>query len=136
MSEPAPPVGDPRSPRRWALFTWFVEHGVEHLHPDDVAGALALVPAGKVFEVIDDGDGLTLRFGRRTTLRVRSTARLEPVAAPAHAPGDAVVIVASDEPAVVLEIHWHRNEAQPFFVLERAGRRSSRRFWARELRGL
>src|SRR5262249_5919736 len=39
------------------VYPWFPEHGTHVVHPDDLETFTKLVPAGKVFTVVGEGDG-------------------------------------------------------------------------------
>ena len=119
---------------RWGLYPWFLEHGQDKVHPQDLDGFQALGPAGPyglVFQVADDVPPyVVLEYGAQR-FRVMPEL-LREVEAPRFRIGDPV-LVPGGALAVVREIHWHHKRGEPFFLLMVEDRRKSKRYWTSEL---
>ena len=86
--------------------------------------------------VLLDAQGDTLRLTAtdlEVSVRVTASAPTRTVAAPPFAPGSMVRLKTSGELASIAEVHWHWNKDRPYFLVDREGRRSSRRYWTEDL---
>ncbi|MBL8892391.1 MAG: hypothetical protein JNL67_20615 [Planctomycetaceae bacterium] len=123
------------SSTRWGLYPWFPEHGETMIHPEDVVTVKSLMPSGKVFQVVgEDGDYLVLSYGE---LSFRAKPELfRSVERPHKQIGDTVEVVSKGEQqsAKVVEIHWHHQKNEPFYVLTINGKKSSKRYWNADFR--
>lgn len=117
--------------KKWGLYPWFEEHGVELVHPDDLAAFRSLMPNGKVFELETEGNFLALRY-RDRRYRVKPDL-FNPVDPPLYDFGQRVIVTATGDEAIVDEIHWHFQRREAMFFLVQKGRRLTKRFWAKDL---
>ena len=116
----------------WVLCPWFVEHGTESIHTQDVQTLRRLAPYGKVFSVVGtEGDFVRLAYGQEV-VRVRR-GLLKEVPAPAFQIGQSVLIKRKNRPALVEEVQWHQQKRKPFFLLRVDGRTVSTRYWEEDL---
>lgn len=119
----------------WGLYPWFAEHGTELVHPDDVEAWIALQPYGLVFERIGEaGEFIKLAYGGQV-FRVKPDL-FRPVQPPLKRIGDVVRVELSGAltEAVVVEIKWHFKRGEPFFLVEKKGKRSKKRYWASDFK--
>ena len=49
----------------WGTYPWFVEHGVDLIHPDDIEAFKKEVNNCKVFECIEEKEYMTLRYNEK-----------------------------------------------------------------------
>ena len=114
----------------WGLYQWFEEHGLDLIHPDDRGSMPALMPNGKLFEVVGiDGKYLTLRYAEHR-YRVRPDL-FKPVSTPPLSFGDCVRIRKDGNiiSATICDIMWHFQRAEPFYYLLIGGKRLKRQYW-------
>jgi len=121
-----------RAAPRSALYPWFEEHGVQHVHPDDFERFKALSPYGKVFGVDDAEDGyVRLRYGG-DSFRVKPTL-LQSIPFVDIEVGQRVRLLAKQSEGVIEHVIWHHKERRPFFLVLIHGKRDSRRYRREEL---
>lgn len=111
-----------------ALYPWFIEDGIELVHPDDLQKFQKLFPYGKVFTVgnaVDDF--VTLSYGSEE-YRVKPIL-LEPVPDPVFGIGQHVICLNHGIPAVVISVKWHYKEERPYYFVTINGKRKSKRYW-------
>ncbi|GMA14388.1 hypothetical protein E5F05_01930 (plasmid) [Deinococcus metallilatus] len=117
----------------FGLYPWFVEHGLEKIHPEDIEDFSKLLPYGKVFELIsNDGDYITIAYGSKR-YRVRPDL-WKPVEGVGYHVGEQVLV--NGRKGVIEEIGWHFNRKSPFFLLSIEGKRKSKRYSGDELQTL
>ena len=122
-----------KRPSQFARYPWFVEHGIDLIHPDDLADFKKIMPGGKVFGYSDDGDWIILNDGAQL-FRVREKL-LIPVPQPRFWIGDCVGFTSGGEAkrGVVRTIMWHSKEKAPFFLLSSNDKRLSKRYFENDL---
>lgn len=117
----------------WGLYPWFVDDGVDCVHPEDLEEFLSLMAYGKVFRVAGvERDMITLEYG---TDRFRVKPHLfTPVDRPAKSFGEEVTVTTGGKTrrGRIVGINWHYKKARPFFILQFGARRSSRQYWPEE----
>jgi hypothetical protein len=118
------------SPGQWGLYSWFEEHGVELVHPNDRDSLRELIPHCKVFQVVsNDGAYLTLRQGDK---RYRVSPDLFTlIAAPLRSFGQSVRVRKGGEVirATVRDIMWHYKRAEPMYFLLANGKKLKKQYW-------
>jgi len=117
---------------KWGLYPWFEEHGIHHVHPDDLEAFRNLMPYGKVFSCEAANQFLLLRY--RDKLYRVIPKLFKPIEVPAYNFNDRVIVVADGEEAIIDEITWHHERGEPMFFLMKDGKRRKKRYWANELR--
>jgi hypothetical protein len=116
-----------------ALYPWFAEHGTDLVHPDDLAEFKALMPYGKVFEVLPGAvEGMVrLAYGAKT-FRVLPDL-LREVKSPRFRVGDSVRLAGRNEEGIVDDVMWHQKGECPFYKLNVRGKKMSKRYWEADL---
>src|SRR6266436_9514636 len=113
-------------PKSYGICPWFPEHGVELIHPDDLALFGKFRPAGKVFRVSTQDDWLQLAYGDQA-FRVRLQL-IRWVPPTKFDIGDHVLALQHGDmaQAVVDGIEWHHKlkSAHVFFAVWRQARLS------------
>lgn len=111
----------------WGLYPWFEEHGVDLIHPDDLATVRALLPNGKVFRLVgEEQEFLRLRYGD-VEFRARPSL-FKPVAG--HVRGVGETIALSDgRMGEVIGVQWHQKRDEPMYQLRLEGKKKSNRYW-------
>lgn len=105
------------------------------IHPDDLASWNSTHPYGGYFECLGgEGEYLVLTDGK-AIFRVKPQLFRE-VNAPSRRIGDAVEVESKGRivQVVVVEIHWHHQKNEPFYLVENNGKQSSRRYWGSDFR--
>ena len=125
------PLGERNTEERtWGLYPWFQEHGTHLVHPNDLEAWVALQPYGRVFERVgEEGEFLKLAYGNHV-FRVKPDF-FRPVRSPSKRIGDVVRLESGGEvkEGTIVEIQWHHQRNEPFYLLKINGKRSSRRYW-------
>ncbi|WP_418124641.1 DUF6960 family protein [Variovorax sp. 160MFSha2.1] len=115
----------------YVVCNWFPEHGDHLIAETDRSRFAALSPAGKVFRCIDrKGEWLFLQYAGDEIYRVNQEA-CKPVLPPVFHIGQRVK--ASEKQGIVVHIGWHFKNEAPIYLLEFAGKRSSRRYLDQDL---
>lgn len=100
---------------KWGIYPWFVEHGIDLIHPDDFEAFKQEVNNSKVFECIETGDYITLKYNNNS-YRARDTL-FKPVPAPKYNFGKVVKIKEKEEEAVITDIMWHYSKHQHYYFV-------------------
>lgn len=58
-------IRDGKMNSRWGTYPWFVEHGVDLIHPDDLEAFKQVAGNVKVFECIEVNDYITLKYSNK-----------------------------------------------------------------------
>ena len=98
---------------------------------DDRVDFFGLIPNGKIFECIDEGERLTLRYGNKE-FRVKPQL-YKVVCEPRYKIGDKVKIISSSKIVQIIDINWHMKDNTPFYFVQDNGKRSTRRYYERDL---
>lgn len=118
---------------KWGIYQWFVEHGTELIHPEDLDNFKALQPNGKVFKCInDDGNFITLEYADMQ-YRVRNDI-FKPVDEPVKTIGEKVELKEIQVGGIVIDITWHFQCKAHIYCLEINGRKKSKRYWAEDFK--
>lgn len=115
---------------KWGTYPWFVEHGVDLIHPDDFEAFQHESNNSKVFECIEEGDYITLKYNNNC-YRVKDKL-FNPVPAPKYHFGEIVKIKENGEEAVITDIMWHYNRQEHYYFIAVRCKKRSRRYLASE----
>lgn len=119
----------------WGIYPWFPERGIERIHPDSRSSALEESPYGKVFKLLDTGDGDWVQIeGATGRLKVNPDLYLT-VPWPKFDFGQEVRTLPPRSPRVgrIADIRWHDKEKRVFYHMECDGKKLSGRYWDDEL---
>lgn len=116
---------------KWGTYPWFIEHGINLIYPDDLEAFKREVNNCKVFECIDEGNYLTLKYNNRF-YRVREKL-FKPVPMPKFNFGQKVKIKDKDEIAIITDIMWHFGNTKHFYMVTVNGKKKSKRYYEFEL---
>lgn len=116
---------------KWGRYPWFVERGIELIHPDDLESFKSEVNNCKVFECIEERDYLTLRYNNRY-YRVKAKG-FKPVPNPKFDFGQNVIMNGKDEEAIITDIMWHVSNHEHYYFISIGKKKKSKRFFDSEL---
>ena len=115
---------------KWGIYPWHIEHGAELIHPDDLEAFRKETNSSKVFECMEEGDYITLRYnGNRYRVKDKL---FKPVPTPKYTFGEIVRVKKSEEEAVITDIMWHYDKQEHFYFIAVRGKRKSKRYWESE----
>ncbi len=123
----------------WGLYQWSPEHqehhGAEMIHPNDLANWNSRHPYGGYFECLGVEDGYLVLGDGKAKYRVKSQLYRE-VDAPCKRIGDVVEVESKGQimEAVVVGIQWHHQKSEPFYLIEKDGKQSSKQYWSSDFR--
>ena len=115
---------------KWGLYPWFRERGEKFIHPEDLAAFQREVNNCKVYECVEAGEYMTLRYGENC-YRVMDQL-FHPVPAPKFSFGQKVKILKSGEEVVITDIMWHFDRQQHYYFVA-SRKRKSKRYYESEL---
>jgi hypothetical protein len=114
----------------FGICIWFPEHGEHLIAPHDLEEFMTLRPNGKVFQCLGLESGFsTIAYGDKI-FHVNQKV-MKNVPPPKFLIGQSVV--AKEKRAVVVDIEWHFKDLVPIYFLSFEGKRSSRRYYEKEL---
>ncbi|MDQ8736403.1 DUF6960 family protein [Paenibacillus sp. LHD-38] len=114
----------------WGLYPWFVEYGVEFLHPDEVG--LFEPNNSKVFFCKDYIDGYLLLQSGTKEFRVKPN-NYKLLGSPKYNFGEQVYMKGKELIGTIDEIQWHDKDKKHIFLLTFNGKRKTRRYYEEEL---
>lgn len=116
----------------WGIVPWFREHGTCHIHPDDSAAFEAAALTGSAVFRCEGTEGEYLVLRRGADCYRVAPVLFRPVTAPAVDYGEWVRLFQGRGiiEGRVLRICWHFAREEPYFILEFAGKRAKKRYWA------
>lgn len=120
----------------WALLTWFPEHGIEKIHPDDIA-IFSNGIQGHVVKVVHEDNIWATVYLVSHVVRV-SPSLLKPCSEPAFKIGDVIKTIPprTERNGSILAITWHLKQNEPIFYIESDGKQIKARYFARELQSI
>lgn len=116
---------------KWGTYHWFIEHGINLIHPDDIENFKKEVNNSKVFECVAQGEYLTLKYNNNY-YRVREKL-FKPVPIPKFDFGQKVKIKDKNEIAIITDIMWHFGNTEHFYFVTVNGKKKSKRYFESEL---
>jgi len=119
--------------KRFGTYPWFLEHGLDMIHPDDLERFKKESNNCKVFERVDVNDNyMTLKYGDNI-YRVKDNLFRE-VKPPKFFIGQKVGLLnKEDQNGIITDMFWHYNNEEYFYFLEVNGKKKSRRYLESEL---
>lgn len=115
---------------KWGTYPWFVEHGVDLIHSDDLEAFKQEANNSKVFECIDRGDYITLKYNDKC-YRVKDKL-FKPVPAPKYNFGEIVKTKENEEEAIITDILWHYGKHEHYYLVSIRDKKKSRRYMESE----
>lgn len=112
---------------KWGLYQWFEEHGVELIHPDDLATVRRFPPGNRVFQVIEESGGL-LRL-RSGDIEFRAYPALFEDLKIHPRPFGSEVLLRGGRRGKIFEIYWHFQKGLPMYHVLIDGKVDRNRFW-------
>ena len=115
---------------KWGVYPWFIEHGVDLIHPDDIEAFRREANNSKVFECIEDGDFLTLKYN--TNCYRVSNRLFKPVPNPQYVFEQVVIIRENGEEATITDIMWHYGKKEHYYMVSINNKKRAKRYLASE----
>lgn len=110
----------------WGTYPWFIEDGVDLIHPDDIDAFKKEVSTCKVFECIEEKGCITLRYNDK---QYRVASKLfNPVPTPKYNFGEIVKLKKNGEEATITDIMWHYDKREHYYVIAIKNKRKSKRY--------
>ena len=117
----------------WGLYQCFKGIDDDMIYINDREAFFDLKPNGKVFQCVSiQEDMLILKYGEKE-FRVNPSL-YKVVSEPKYKLGDNVEIIEKSLIGKIMEINWHIKNDAPFYFLEIAGKKSSKRYEDCELK--
>jgi len=115
--------------KKWGTYPWFLEHGIDKIHPDDVDIFIKEANNCKMFECVKENSVfITLKYNERV-YRVKKDLFNE-VAAPRFAFGQKVKLVdESNQEVLITDIMWHYDKNEPYYLVKVDNKKKSRRYF-------
>ncbi|MBQ3546797.1 MAG: hypothetical protein IJA34_17705 [Lachnospiraceae bacterium] len=111
---------------KWGIYPWFKEHGSDLIHPDDIGTFVKEANNCKVFECIEDGEYLTLKYNSNY-YRVKDKL-FKRVPTPKYIFGEIVRLRKNDEEAIITDIMWHYGKQEHYYLISIRGKKKSKRY--------
>ena len=121
---------------KWGTYPWFIEYGIDQIHPDDVDGFRKIANNCRVFECTNvDEQYITLKYSDNY-YRVKKD-RFTEIPPPKFGFGQRVLVNDnSNQEAVISDIMWHYNNKEPYYFVIVNGKQKSKRYLEVELKEL
>lgn len=118
----------------WGVYQAFQGIDDDMIDIDDRMNFFGMIPNGKIFECVNEGENLTLRYGDK---EFRVNPQLYKVVnEPKYKIGDKVNIISKSKIVEITDINWHIKENTPFYFVQEDGKKSTRRYYESELEKL
>ena len=115
---------------RWGTYPWYVEHGVDLIHPDDLESFKQESNNCKVFECIKESDYITLKYNDNCYKVKDKLFKTVPV--PKYKFGENVKIKKNGEEAIITDIMWHYDKREHYYFVSVKKKKKSRRYFEAE----
>jgi hypothetical protein len=114
---------------KWGTYPWFLEHGKDKIHPDDMDNFKKETNNCKVFECVEEcSQFITLKYGENQ-YRVKNDLFNE-VPTPGFTFGQTVRLTETPgQDAIITDIMWHYVNKEPYFLVKVDGKKKSKRFF-------
>jgi len=112
---------------RWGTYPWFLERGVDKIHPDDLENFKKETNNCKAFECIgEDDDFIAIKYNDRI-YQVKADL-FKTIPAPYFNFGQKVKLKNSDDEAVITDIMWHSTNQEHYYFLIVNSKKKSKRY--------
>lgn len=115
--------------KKWGTYPWFMERGIELIHPDDLESFKKEANNCKVFECIEESDYLTLNYNDKH-YRVKDKL-FKPIPSPKYTFGQHIII--NGEDARITDIMWHSSNKEHYYLVSIANKKKSKRYFESDL---
>ena len=109
---------------KWGIYPWFKEHGSDLIHPADLVAFAQEASNSKVFQCIDVGEYLTLKYNSNYYRVKEKLFKLVP--APKYNFGEIVKLKESNEEAIITDIMWHYGKQEHYFLISIGDKKKSK----------
>lgn len=118
---------------KWGVYPWFVEQGIELIHPDDIEDFKKEANNCKVFMCVEEGEYITLKYNNRC-YRVRDVL-FKIVPTPEFTYGQTVKIRDTNEEVMITDIMWHFSKQEHYYFVNNQSnkKKKTKRYFASEL---
>lgn len=116
---------------KWGTYSWFEEHGIELIYPNDVEKFRKEANNCKIFMCIEEGEYLTLKYNNNY-YRVKEKL-FRSVPAPKYDFGQIVKIKNSNEEVKIADIMWHFSKHEHYYFVIADNKKKTRRYFESEL---
>ena len=118
---------------KWGTYPWFIEHGLDKIHTDDLDGFKKEANNCKVFECVnEDTQFITLKYGEKF-FRVKSDI-FKNVPMPKFHIGQKVSIINNSGADVVIsDIMWHYDKKEHYYFITVNGKKKTKRYFETEI---
>jgi hypothetical protein len=116
----------------WGIYPWFMEHGIEMIHPEDADNFKRETASNcKVFECISEStEYITLKYNDKQ-FRLRSDL-FKTLPAPKFNFGQSVKTKVNDIEVIITDILWHYDKEEYYYFVSAAGKKKSKRYYEHE----
>ena len=117
---------------QFGTYQWFIEHGAEKIHPDDLERFKSEAHNCKIFEFVEDhAEYITIQYGNNQYRVVKDL--FKPVPVPKYRIGQRVKAKSTNEDAVVSDVMWHHDMKSHYYFLIVNGKKKSTRYFAADI---
>ena len=119
---------------KWGTYQWFLEHGIDEIHPEDLESFKNEAHNCKIFQCVkEDEQYITLKY-RENFYRVKNDLFKE-VTKPEFDFGEIITLSNNQKhEAVITDIMWHYDKKEPYYFIKEGGKKRSKRYYETELR--
>lgn len=115
----------------WGIYQAFEGIDDDMIDIDDRMNFFTIIPNGKIFRCVNEGENLTLRY-RDKEYRVNPKL-YKVVNEPKYKIGDKVNIISKSKIVEITDIYWHIKKNASFYFVQEDGKKSTRRYYESEL---
>ena len=117
---------------KWGTYPWFLEHGIDLIHPDDLENFRKEANNCKVFQCVnEDAQFITVKYGN-ALFRVRDSL-FKSVPAPKFYFGQKLELEGkSDSEIIVTDIMWHYRKKEHYYLISVNGKKKTKRYFESE----
>lgn len=116
---------------KWGTYPWFIEHGIDLIHTEDLDAFMREANNCKVFKCIEEGEYIILKYNNNC-YRVKSKL-FKPVPTPKFDFGDKVRIRNTNEEVKISDIMWHVGNHEHYYLVCVRNKKKSKRYFESEL---
>ena len=118
----------------WGVYPWFLEDGIDKIHPDDLDNFKRESNNCKVFECLgEEHPFIIIKYGDKS-FRVKNDV-FRSVPAPKYHIGDRVELLQNSVSNLVIsDIMWHYEKKEHYYHISVNGKKKSKRYFEAEFR--